>query len=85
MAKTEIPAIELMDCEKVLLNEIAIPKMKRLDIALTYRLALMSSESKSIDWVKVNMAIIERWSMAGLKWIKNRAWGYGRRKRNQND
>ncbi len=70
----EKPTIELVDCENVLLNEITMPEMKRLDIALTYRLGLMSSESKSIDWTKINKAIIARWSMAGLKWIKDRSF-----------
>jgi len=27
-----------------------------------------------IDWPSINMAIIERWSPAGLQYIKDRAW-----------
>lgn len=65
---------ELFGCEAILLREIADQQMKRSDVAATYRLAMQSSESKSLDWSKVNKAIIERWSMAGLLWIKQQAW-----------
>lgn len=65
---------ELAGCQGVLLDEIANPKMKRLDIAKTYRLALESSERRHIDWFKVNSAIIARWSFSGLCWIKEQAW-----------
>ena len=64
--------IILCDCENVLLEEIARPEMKRRDIALTYGLALVSGEK--IDWSKVNQAIIERWSINALIWIKTQAW-----------
>lgn len=66
--------IELACCEMVLMNEISIKAMKRRDIAQTYRLALQSSERDSIDWRKVNEAIIARWSVSGLNWIKEQAW-----------
>ncbi len=66
--------IELFDCENTLLREIAMPEAKRLDIAKTYALALKSSEAFRIDWAKVNQSIIARWSRAGLRWIKERAW-----------
>ncbi len=66
--------IELACCEMVLLNEIGIPEMKQKQIAQTYRLALESSERDSIDWRKVNAAIIARWSVAGLNRIKSLAW-----------
>lgn len=58
--------------EQTLLEEIANPKMTRADVVLTYRLALGSSQL--IDWRKVNEAIIARWSVSGLTWIKKRAW-----------
>lgn len=66
--------IELADCENVLLNEIAMKEATRKDIAKTYALALRSSEAERIDWGKVNRAIIARWSMAALTWIKKQAW-----------
>lgn len=65
--------VELINCESVLLAEIADPRLKRRDIAQTYRLAMQSSEAKRIDWWKVNLAIIDRWSESGLTWIKEQA------------
>jgi hypothetical protein len=46
--------------------------MRRKDVAQTYALAIRSSES--VDWSKVNTAIINRWSPYALKWIKEQAW-----------
>jgi hypothetical protein len=63
--------IELTDCTNTLLAEIANPKMKRRDVAQTYYFALRSSHPT--DWGKVNRAIIERWSMSALVWIKESA------------
>lgn len=65
---------ELALCEQALLTEIADKSLKRGDIALTYRLAMASSERDRVDWAKVNRAIIQRWSKAGLTWIKKEAW-----------
>lgn len=64
--------IELMLCTKTLLWEIANRKMYRKDVAKTYCLALKSSEKT--EWRTVNMAIIDRWSISGLEWIKKQAW-----------
>ena len=66
--------VTLCDCERTLLDEIAIPTQKRRDIAQTYALALQSPESATMNWGSVNRAIIARWSMAGLLWIKKQAW-----------
>ena len=66
--------IELAGCENTLLDEIADPRMKRLDVAKTYCLALRSSERDQVDWKKVNQAIIDRWSCFALAWIKEQAW-----------
>ena len=66
--------MQLCDCERVLLEEIGNRKMKRKDVAQTYALALRSREFDSIDWKKVNGAIIERWSTFALLWIKERAF-----------
>lgn len=67
--------IELAFYERALLEEIGMPEMKRNDVALTYAMALRSTECKEIDWMKVNTAIIERWSRSALNYIKERAWG----------
>lgn len=63
---------EMIGAEQEIMREIADPKMKREDIALTY--AFLIRQSEHPDWSKINRAILERWSMAGLKWIKERAW-----------
>jgi len=48
---------------------------KREEIARTYALAL---KLNGLDWDyrNANLAIIERWSMSALVFIKARAWQY---------
>ncbi len=65
-------AIELACCTSTLIDEIRDKAFRQKDIALTYAMALRSSEKK--DWRKINRAIIERWSRAGLERIKKMAW-----------
>lgn len=65
--------IVMVDCQATILREIAMPESKQRDIAQTYRLAMESDECRTIDWKVVNTAIIERWSVAGLKRIKEMA------------
>lgn len=72
--------IELANCEATLLREIACKDMKRKDVAQTYALAMLSSERDSINWRKVNEAIVSRWSMYALTWIKTMAWGLNRKR-----
>ena len=64
--------IELANCTQQLLEEIANPKMYRLDVARTYALAIKSTED--VDWYKANEAIVARWSPYALRWIKEKAW-----------
>lgn len=66
-------SFHMIDCENVILREIAMPEMKRKNVSQTYRLCMESPEVESIDWEKVNHAIVERWSMAALQWIKKQA------------
>ena len=61
---------ELCCCTDVLLEEITRPENTRDDVAATYTLAIQSSEPT--NWGKVNMAIIERWSLNALKYIKEK-------------
>lgn len=70
--------IELAHPQAVLMQEIADERMKRADVALTYAMAMVSSDP--VEWPTVNRAIMDRWSMAGLKWIKTRAWKLVREK-----
>lgn len=65
-------SVEMVGVEGALLREIADKRMKRNDIALTYAFGLRGNEV--IDWKLVNAAILDRWSMAGLTYIKQRAW-----------
>lgn len=55
------------------MREIAEPSIKRRDVAQTYRLAMDSSECGRVDWAKVNQAIIARWSLSALGWVKKQA------------
>lgn len=63
--------IEIVNAEATLLYEIADRKFTRLSVAKTYALALRSSEK--IDWPAVNRAILKRWSLHALGWIKRLA------------
>lgn len=63
--------LELMCCTETLLNEIA-QGAPRKAVAQTYRLAIQSHTPT--DWKRVNEAIIARWSVSGLTWIKKQAW-----------
>lgn len=65
--------IELADCERTLMEEIDNPHLHRKDVAQTYALTLRSSERDKVDWKKVNAAIISRWSLSALEWIKRQA------------
>ena len=64
--------IELICCEYTILSELKHKEITQRDIAQTYALAIKSPED--IDWAKINKAIIERWSLSGLKRIKEMAW-----------
>lgn len=62
----------LCDPEGTLLSEIADKRMKREDVALSYALALRAGGD--LDWPAINRAIVDRWSISALKWIKEYAW-----------
>lgn len=64
--------LELFCCTDVLLNEIAHKECKRDDVAAIYALAILSSEKT--DWKAVNAAIMKRWSVSSLNYIKTLAW-----------
>ena len=63
--------LELAACTDTLLHEIAQGAPRRA-VAQTYRLAMASSHQT--DWARVNAAIVQRWSVSGLQWIKQQAW-----------
>ena len=63
--------------EETILDEISKKEFKRKDIAETYHLVMVAEQfGKKVDWNKINKAIIGRWSLSGLKYIKKYAWGY---------
>lgn len=67
--------VEMIDVPGKILEEIADKRMKRNDVALTYAFGLRTlGSSETINWGPINQAIIERWSMAALRYIKERAW-----------
>lgn len=72
-------SVAMVDVEGQILREIADSRMKRADVALTYAFGLRQGDP--IDWAKVNRAIVDRWSLSALKWIKEEAWAWvkGRR------
>lgn len=67
---------ELVACEKTLLDEIANKDLKKIDVARTYAMAIKSSESRLVDWKKVNQAIMDRWGTGSLSWVKTVAWQF---------
>ena len=64
--------IELMFCEKTILQEIADKNFTRDSIAITYAFCIDSTENP--DFAKINKAIITQRSRNALKYIKKEAW-----------
>lgn len=62
----------LTNPEWVILNEIENRKLKQIDIAKTYNIILKNNIT--VNWEKINKAIVDRWSRAGLENIKTLAW-----------
>jgi len=56
------------------MREIAMPETTQKSLAMTYAMAICSSEAKDqVDWRKVNEAITARWPK-GLLRVKEMAW-----------
>lgn len=66
--------IEMVDVQGALEREIADRRMTRDDVALTYAFGL--AQPGEVDWPAVNQLILDRWSMAALRYIKDKAWRY---------
>ena len=74
MAECRFYHFELADCERTILREITSGHSQE-SVALTYAMALRSSERTTIDWAKVNCAIRERWTgRTALGRVKRMAW-----------
>ncbi len=50
------------------------PKLTRKNCVEMYAELLRTRSMDLIDWPAVNRSIMNRWSLSGLKWIKDRAW-----------
>jgi hypothetical protein len=46
----------------------------RLEMARVYAELLGTKPLLSVDWATLNRAILARWSLRGLAWIKRQAW-----------
>lgn len=67
--------VEMVDVQGQIMREIADTRMTRDDVALTYAFGIRSrGQSNTIDWPAVNRAIMDRWSLSALKYIKEKAW-----------
>lgn len=69
--------VEVVDPQGTILREIADPRMKRDDVALTYAFCIRQGGhwgNEKIDYAAINKAIMDRWSLAALKYIKEKAW-----------
>lgn len=62
------------EVEAMVLRVIGDPKSTQRDVGLAYS-ALVGDTT--VDWWTLNTAIIERWSVAGLKRVKKFAWDGG--------
>ncbi|MGH8525108.1 MAG: hypothetical protein ACREXY_13120 [Gammaproteobacteria bacterium] len=64
--------VDMVDPGEQILREIADKRVTRDDVALTY--AFCVRQAADVNYKQVNQAIIDRWSLAALKYIKEKAW-----------
>ena len=65
--------VELMFCEETILQEIGTKEATRDDIALTYAFCRDAKESQNVNFRTINEAIVKRWSLSALEYIKGKA------------
>lgn len=65
--------VTMLDVEELALQEIADKKCTRNNVALTLAFGLRQNDT--LNWSKLNKAMIERWSRSGRDYIMKRAWG----------
>lgn len=65
--------VELMFCEEIILQEIADKNFSRDNIAITYAFCRDAKKTQSVNFRTINEAIIKRWSLSALEYIKNEA------------
>jgi hypothetical protein len=66
--KNEIADVDFVQW---IMNEIEDKVMTRKVVAHTYAILIQKGHQ---DFKPINEAILKRWSLSGLKWIKERAW-----------
>jgi hypothetical protein len=69
--------VELVNPQATILAEIADRRLTRDDVAMTYAFCIRQSGpwgNDEIDYAVINEAIMERWSLSALKYIKEKAW-----------
>jgi coenzyme F420-reducing hydrogenase gamma subunit len=64
--------VEMVNPQGAMLDEIADRRMTRDDVAMTYAFAIRQRDE--VDFALVNKAIMDRWSLSALEYIKNKAW-----------
>lgn len=67
----KVGGIKDVDFVQWIMNEIADKNFTRKEVAHTYAI-LIDKDHK--DFAEINTAILNRWSRAGLQWIKTQAW-----------
>ena len=65
--------VELMFCEEAILQEIADKHFTRDDVALTYAFCRDAKETQNVNFRTINEAIVKRWSLSALDYIKGKA------------
>lgn len=68
--------INLICCTQCILQDVAAKQCTRKSISLTYAMAIKSQAqgTDNPDWRTINTAILGRWKMSGLEFIKKRAF-----------
>jgi hypothetical protein len=68
----------MVDPQATILGEIADQRLTRDDVAMTYAFCIRQSGpgwgNDEIDYAVINRAIMDRWSLSALKYIKEKAW-----------
>lgn len=64
--------------EMRLMAEIQRKGSTRNSIASLYREAIIFGGNNAVDWARVNQAILGRYTVSGLNYIKYLAWGVRR-------
>ena len=67
-----VQRVAMDDPQAAILARVADKRMRRYDVAVAYTECM--HPSADVDFRVVNAAIMERWSLSGLRWIKAAAW-----------